>query len=105
MKKDRVYKIKINITDLSNVCLAECSCPPGRGPHGSCKHIAATLFALENFNTIREEIQDDDTVSCTSKLQTWNHPRKRRLDSQPVSEISFVTRHEKTRLMYTKYTS
>ena len=90
MKKDRVYKIKINITtSSSNVCLAECSCPAGRGPHGSCKHIAATLFALENFNTIREEIQDDDTVSCTSKLQTWNQPRKRRLDSQPVSEISF----------------
>ena len=89
MKKDRIYNIKINITDSSNVCLAECSCPAGRDPHGSCKHIAATLFALENFNTIREEIQDDDTVSCTSKLQTWNQPRKRRLDSQPVSEISF----------------
>ena len=90
VKKDRVYKIKINITtSSSNVCLAECSCPAGRGPHGSCKHIAATLFALENFNTIQEEIQDDDTVSCTSKLQTWNQPRKRCLDSQPVSEISF----------------
>ena len=46
MKKDRVYKIKINITtSSSNVCLAECSCPAGGGPHGSCKHIAATLFA------------------------------------------------------------
>ena len=32
MKKDRVYKIKINITtDSSNVCLGECSCPAGRG--------------------------------------------------------------------------
>ena len=90
MKKDRVYKIKINITtSSSNVCLAECSCPAGRGPHGSCNYITATLFALENFNMIREEIQDDDTVSCTSKLQTWNQPRKRCLDSQPVSKISF----------------
>ena len=89
MKKDRVYKIKISMTNSSDICLAECSCPAGRGPHGSCKHIAATLFALENFNTIREEIQDNDTVSCTSKLQTWNQPRKRRLDSQPISQISF----------------
>ena len=94
MKKDRVYKIKINLlTNSSEVCLAECSCPAGRGPHGSCKHIAATLFALENFNTIREEIQDDDTITCTSKLQTWNQPRKRRLDSQPVNEISFKVEH------------
>ena len=38
---------------------------------------------------IKEEIQDNDAVSCTSKLQTWNQPRKRHLDSQPVSEISF----------------
>ena len=29
MKKDRVYNIKINITNLSNVCLAECSFPAG----------------------------------------------------------------------------
>ena len=62
MKKGRAYKIKINITtSSSNVCLAECSCSAGRGPHGSCKHFAATLLALENFNTIREEIQFDDT--------------------------------------------
>ena len=94
-EKDRVYKIKVNLaTDSSNICLAECSCPAGRGPRGSCKHIAATLFALENFNTVCEEVQEDyDDVSCTSKLQTWNKPRKRRLYTKPVNEISFKVEH------------
>ena len=87
MKKDRAYKIKISMTNSSDISLAECSCLAGRGPHGSSKHIAATLFTLENFSTIRTEIQDDDNVSCPSKLQTWNEPRKRCLDSQPVNRM------------------
>ena len=50
MKKDRVYKIKVEIsTNAPSVHLAESSCPAGKGPHGSCKHIAAALFALESF--------------------------------------------------------
>ena len=48
MKKDPIYKIKI---DTSDVCGAECSCPAGRGPHASCKHVAASLFALEDFSS------------------------------------------------------
>ena len=27
--------------------------------------------------------------TCTSRLQTWNQPRKRKLDSQSVYEIDF----------------
>ena len=90
MKKDRIYNITVAIsTETSNVDLAECSCLAGRGPHGSCKHIAATLFALENFYTFYEEAKTEDEISCTSKLQQWNQPRKRRLDSQPSNDICF----------------
>ena len=39
MKKDRVYKIKISMTNSSDISLAECSRPAGSGPHGSSKHI------------------------------------------------------------------
>ena len=65
MKKDRIYKIKIDISvNTSDVCGAECSCPAGRGPHGNCKHIAASLFAPENFYSTYKEVQassnDDD---------------------------------------------
>ena len=87
-KKDRVYKIKVEIsTNTCSIHLAECSCPAGKGPHGSCKHIAATLFALESFYDTYQ--QEDDNLSCTSKLQVWNQPRKRRLDSKCASDISF----------------
>ena len=92
MKKDRVYKLEVDITTTgSDVCRAQCNCPAGRGPHGSCKHIAATLFALENFYSTCEEIKasNDDDVSCTSKLQTWNQPRKRQLECKCSSEITF----------------
>ena len=88
MKKDREYKIKVEIsTNTSSVHLAECSCPADKGPHGSCKHIAATLFALESFYDTYQ--QEDDTLSCTSKLQVWNQPRKRCLDSKRASDILF----------------
>ena len=88
MKKDRVYKIKVEIsTHTSSVHLAECSCPAGKEPHGSCKHIAATLFALESFYDTYQ--QEDDNLSCTSKLQLWNQSRKRLLDSKRASDILF----------------
>ena len=93
MQKDRVYKLEIDIaTAGSDVCCAQCNCPAGRGLHGSCKHITATLFVLENFYSAYEEIQassNDNDVSCTSKLQTWNQPRKRRLESKCSTDITF----------------
>ena len=90
MKKDRVYNLTLRISlESTSVIFAECSCPAGRGPHGSCKHITATLFALENFYSFYEEARSEDEISCTSKLQKWNQPRKRRLDSQLSNSISF----------------
>ena len=81
MKKDRVYKI----FPLKH--LVSCSCPAGKGPTGVA-NIAATLFALENFYVTCQETEDEG-VSCTSKLQVWNQPRKKRLDSKPAGDISF----------------
>ena len=50
MKKDRVYQIEVTIELVSSdVVFSECSCPVGLGPHVSYKHIAATLYALEDF--------------------------------------------------------
>ena len=90
MKKDRVYKIKLIIAvSSSNVILAECGCPAGMGPYGSCKHVAATLYVLEDFHCLYNILKVDDNESCTSRLQTWNHPRKKRLDSEKSSAILF----------------
>ena len=89
MKKDKFYNINLEIsTDNLSVTLAECSCPAGKGPHGSGKHIAAVLFALDNFYAYYEEAKEDE-ITCTSELQTLNQPRKRHLDSKAANEISF----------------
>ena len=90
MKKDRVYQINVTIELVSSdVVFSECSCPAGLGPHGSCKHIAATLYALEDFYRMYQSAKEQDDESCTSRLQIWNQPRKRQLDSKKSSMIPF----------------
>ena len=96
MKKDRVYPIDIYVdAGRNSITGAQCTCPAGHGPKGSCKHIAAACFALEDFVRLRSRIlnlEDNDQISCTSLLQQWNKPRKRRLDSKMVEDISFVNK-------------
>lgn len=91
MKKDLVYDLKLFLyTTDGAIKVAECKCPAGKGPTGSCKHIAALCYALEDFNKTRHS--EDGEVSCTSLLQQWSMPsRKRRLDSKMVSDINFRT--------------
>ena len=90
MKKDHLYSVFLTIGITScNVKKAECSCPAGHGPLGSCKHIAALCFCLEDFVKSRRAILDAGEEACTSMLQKWNQPRKRRLDSKKAEDISF----------------
>ena len=52
----------------------DCTCPAGKGPHATCKHLSALLYALEKFcrkGYVRE------SITCTSRLQQWNQPRKK----------------------------
>ena len=58
-----------------------------QGPKGSCKHIAALGYALEEFSRIKNV---RDPVACTSQLQSWNQPRKKVLGSAEVGDIKFV---------------
>ena len=90
MKKDRKYVVYVKINKEScDVNEATCSCPAGRGPLGSCKHIAALCFSLENFVKTRDVSLALGEGACTAALQKWNQPRKRRLDSVKAEEISF----------------
>ena len=91
MKKDKVYNITATIfTETSNVGFAECSFPADRGLMAAVStYVAATLFALENFHTFYVKAKTKDEISCTSKLQKWNQPRKRHLDLQPSNDICF----------------
>ena len=98
MKKDRVYSLELYINVNNSIITgAKCTCPAGCGPRGSCKHIAVISFALEDFVRIRRTISNlqdtDEEISCTSLLQQWNKPRKRRLDSKMVEDIGFQNRN------------
>ena len=85
MRKDRVYELGVVIGQRNMAILqAECGCPAGRGPSGSCKHIAALCYTLADFcrlGTLPE------FLTCTDTLQEWNRPRPQRIDLIPVHEL------------------
>ena len=87
MKKTLVYHLKMILVEQGDIDHAECGCPAGQGPKGSCKHIAALGYALEEFSRIKNV---RDPVACTSQLQSWNQPRKKVLGSAEVGDIKFV---------------
>ena len=50
LRNDRVYCVQMALTmDSFDAVNAQCGCPAGRGPHGSCKHIAVLSYALADF--------------------------------------------------------
>ena len=87
MKKDTLYEINISLDGSGDIVRASCACPAGAGPFGSCKHICALCYALEEFCRIKEVRPPE---SCTSQIQQWNKPRKRKLDACDVDDIQFV---------------
>ena len=90
MKKNLKYNVKLSLCNNGEhegeIAFASCACPAGKGPSGSCKHIAALCYALEEFVRLKCTREFE---TCTSRLQTWNQPRKRKLDSQSVYENDF----------------
>ena len=88
--KNLKYNIKLSLCNNGEqegeIMLASCACPAGKGPRGSCKHIAALCYALEEFVRLKCTREFE---TCTWRLQTWNQPRKRKLDSQWAYEIDF----------------
>lgn len=85
MRKDRVYLLRmvLNVKTF-DIFFAECGCPAGLGPQGSCKHIGALSYALVDFS----KMQSLPThKSCTDKLQEWNKPRGKRVDPIPVEQL------------------
>ena len=90
MKKDRTYSLLLTIDKATvDVSCAQCTCPAGKGPFDSCKHIAALCFALEDFVKMREIILEQGEEACTLVLQRWNQPRKKRLESKKIEDIDF----------------
>ena len=85
MRKDRVYKLALALqTDNLDVVQAECGCAAGKGPHGSCKHIAALSYAFADFCHLGTT---PEFLTCTDRLQQWNQPRAKRIDPIPVNQL------------------
>ena len=85
MRKDRVYLLKVAIkSEESDIVYAECGCPAGMGPKGSCKHIAALAYALIDFYHYKCL---PEYHTSTEILQQWNRPRQRHVDIVPVDEL------------------
>ena len=78
MKKDRAYSLLMTLDRVTaNVCSAQCSCPAGKGPCGSCKHLAALCFALEDFVKMRSVVLEKGEDAYTSLMQNGiNQGRK-----------------------------
>ena len=54
MKKDTLYKISLTLDSAADITHATCACPAGSGPFGSCKHISALCYALEEFSRVKQ---------------------------------------------------
>ena len=55
MKKDILYKIDLTLDNSGDIIQANCVCPAGTGPFGSCKHIQSALcYALEEYCRIKK---------------------------------------------------
>ena len=85
MRKDRVYYVQMAVRNCSSdIISAECGCPAGHGPTGSCKHIGALSYALADFNRFKTS---PEYQTCTDKLQQWNRPRARKVEPIPVDQL------------------
>ena len=85
MRKDRTYNVTIVIQETTaRVAIAYCTCPAGLA--GCCNHITATLYCLEDY--VGSGLREEKELNCTSRLQTWNHPRKRNVEPRPTDDVT-----------------
>ena len=70
MVKTKKNSVRLCLTASGDVHTAYCHSPTGLA--GCCNHIAALLYALEEF--VRLGLQEESKLPCTSRLQQWNLP-------------------------------
>lgn len=52
----------------------------------ACNHVAAVLFALDDF--VSEGLNNvPDDVTCTDRLKKWNKPAERVIQAKTVADI------------------
>ena len=84
MVKQKIYSVNICLVTNGDVHTAYCVCPAGLA--GCCNHVAALLYALEEF--VRLGLREESRLPCTSKLQQWNRPRCRHVRPTQVMSVA-----------------
>ncbi len=82
-RKDRTYETFVAIYNTtSSVYYASCTCVAGQS--GSCNHVAALLFAIDDYNRQLSTHANYGAPSCTSQPAKWGVPPKKRQSSVPI---------------------
>ena len=85
MRKDRIYNVTVIIQESNaRVVIAYCTYPAGLA--GCCNHVTATLYCLEDY--VGLGLREEEELGCTSRLQTWNQPRKRNVEPHPTDDVT-----------------
>lgn len=68
------YNYKLRLEKQSgDILSSHCECPAGKGPNGTCKHLAAVMVMLEKFIGLGELTGIEKT--CTESLMMFNKPK------------------------------
>ena len=85
MRKDRIYNVTVIIRESNaRVVIAYCTCPAGLA--GCCNHVTAMLYCPEDY--VGLGLREEEELGCTSRLQTWNQPRKRNVEPRPTDDVT-----------------
>jgi uncharacterized Zn finger protein len=66
------YTLKL-LKENREVLNSHCECPAGKGPHGTCEHLAAMLIMLSEFVSGNNP---NVRRTCIEILQTFHKPKK-----------------------------
>ncbi|XP_074643803.1 uncharacterized protein LOC141915295 isoform X2 [Tubulanus polymorphus] len=76
MKKKISYSYQISLSQTTGEFRnSHCECPAGKGPNGTCKHVAAVLLMFANFVSSDGPNAPEILKSCTENLQTFHKPK------------------------------
>ena len=82
-RKDRTYETAVALYNTtSSVYCAYCTCVAGMS--GSCNHVAAVMFALDDYNRDISTRGNKGLPSCTSVAARWGMPSHQRIPAIPM---------------------
>ena len=86
MVKSKMYTVHLCLSSDWTVLSASCVCIAGLA--GGCNHVAGSLYALEDF--VRSAMREEANLPCTSKLQKWNQPCRRKVQPSCAMDACFI---------------